>query len=232
MDSTEFLRLLDVNAQVMRMPFEIIQGGVDHQWTFASGHEPSEIFSEEDPPKRLTDQSEEIAIDGTLGLYNSNTQEITIFLKGISRAAEILKASPDDLKLIVRLHEWAHALLHTGLGKADRMSVERDESQWAERVARLKTWFNALDANLHESLAQLLTRQGLCWLKNEATIPDAKAAIDRIERVFERLMRRAPAAYQIDKYGVIPKSRIIGSIRLLKSGGLVGTDAWETVVRW
>ena len=28
------------------------------------------------------------------------------------------------------------------------------------------------------------------------------------------------------------QDRIIGGIRLLKSGGLVGAEAWETVVRW
>jgi hypothetical protein len=214
------------------MPFEIIQGAVNHQWTFAMGHEPSEIFSADDPPIRLTDESEEIAIDGVLGLYNSCTQEITIFRKGISCAAEILKVSPDDLTQIVRLHEWAHALLHLGLEKADHISLLRDESQWAERLARLNTWFNALDANLHESLAQLLTLEGLRWLKDDATIPDAQVMIDRFAVVFKRLMRRAPSAYQIDKYNNAPKNRIIGSVRLLKSGGLVGADAWDTVLTW
>jgi hypothetical protein len=167
-----------------------------------------------------------------LGLYTSSTQEITIFRKGISQVAEILTVSPDDLKLIVRLHEWAHALLHLGLEETDRMSVLRDESQWPKREARMNIWFNALDTNLHERLAQLLTRESLRWLKDNATIPSAQAEIDRIAGVFEQVMRRSPSAYQIDKYGNAPKSRIIDSIRLLKSGGLVGTDAWETVVRW
>lgn len=232
MDPREFMRLLDVSAQVMRTPFEIIQSGVDHQWTFAMGHTPSEIFSEADPPIRLTDVTDEIAIDGVLGQYNPSTQEITIFRKGISHVAEILKVSPEDLTQVVRLHEWAHALLHLGLEKADRMSVLGDESQWAERLARLNTWFNALDANLHESLAQILTREGLRWLRDEATIPEAQAKINRIEVVFKPLMRRAPSAYQIDKYDSAPKNRIIGSVRLLKSGGLTGADAWDTVVRW
>ena len=61
------MRLLDVSAQVMRTPFEIIQSGVDHQWTFAMGHAPSEISSEADPPIRPTDVADEIAIDGMLG---------------------------------------------------------------------------------------------------------------------------------------------------------------------
>jgi len=223
---------LDAVSQVLQPPFQIIQSAVDHQWIFAIGHTPSEIVSDDDPPIRLTDQSDEIAIDGVLGLYNPGKQEITIFRKGVSRAAEILKVSPDDLQLIVRLHEWAHALLHLGLDKADHMSVLRDESSWAERVDRLNAWFNALDTNLHESLAQLLTREGLQCLKDKATVPDAQVMIDRIADVFRQLMRRAPSAYRIEKYDRVLKNRVIGSIRLLKSGGLVGTDAWETVVKW
>ena len=232
MNPTEFPVGFDVFAEVRRQPFHIIQAAVDHQWIFAAGHMPSEISSEADPPIRLTDVTDEIAIDGLLGQYNPSTQEITIFRKGISHVAEILEVSPGDLTQVVQLHEWGHALLHLGLEKADRMSVLRDESQWAERLSRLNIWFNALDDNLHESLAQLLTREGLRWLRDEATIPEAQAKIDRIQVVFEQLMRRAPSAYQIDKYDTAPKNRIIGSVGLLKSGGLVGADAWDTVVRW
>ena len=232
MDPTEFAMGLDVFAEVRRQPFHIIQAAVDHQWIFADGHMPSETFSEADPPIRLTDVTDGITIDGLLGLYNPSTQEITIFRKGISHVAEILKVSPKDLTQVVRLHEWAHALLHLGLEKADRMSVPGDESRWAERLARLNIWFNALDANLHESLAQLLTREGLRWLREKATIPEAQAKIDQIEAVFKQLMRRAPSAYRIDKYDSAPKNRVIGSVRLLKSGGLTGADAWDTVVRW
>lgn len=232
MDPTEFAMRLDVFLEVRQPPYQILQAAVDYQWKFADGHWPSEKNSEEDPPIRLTDQSDVIAIDGVLGLYNPNTQEITVFRKGVSRVADILKASTDDLRQIVLLHEWAHALLHLGLEETDRVSVLRDDSQWAERVARMNTWYNALNNSLHESLAQLLTREGLRWLRDKATIPDAQDTIDRISSVFERLTRRSPSAYQIDKYDKVPKSRIIGSVRLLKSGGLVGADAWDTVVRW
>lgn len=216
----------------MRIPFQVIQSAVDHHWIFTIGHHPSEIFSEADPPIRLTRESDEIAIDGVLGQYNPSTQEITIFRKGISHVAEILKVSPEDLTQVVQLHEWAHALLHVGLEKADHLSILRNDSQWNERLPQLNAWFNTLDPNLHESLAQLFTREGLRTLKDEATIPAAQAAIDRIEAVFKQLMRRAPSAYRIEKYDNAPKARIIGSVRLLKSGGLVGADAWNTVLTW
>jgi hypothetical protein len=47
-----------------------------------------------------------------------------------------------------------------------------------------------------------------------------------------RLMRRAPSEYRIEKFENVDKKRILASIRLLKSGGLVGADAWETVLTW
>ena len=86
------------------------------------------------------------------------------------------------------LHEWAHALLHLGLEEAECRSVMQNDSQCAEDVTRLDSWFNALDPYLHETLAQLLAREGLRWLKDNATIPDAQASIDRIQDVFKRLM--------------------------------------------
>jgi hypothetical protein len=179
MDRAEAIRLFDIYAQVRRPPFHIIEGAIDNHWTFANGHEPSEEYSEEDPPLRLSEHPDEIAIDGLLGLYNPSTQGITIFRRGISRVAEILGASTDDLTQIVQIHEWAHALLHIGIEREDCVSVARDESQWAERIGWMNTWFNGLDPTLHERLAQVLTKQGLFWLKNQATIPDAKDSIDR-----------------------------------------------------
>jgi hypothetical protein len=104
MDPRELMTVLDISAQVMRPPFEIIQSGVDHQRTFAMGHAPSEEFSEADPPIRLTDVTDGIVIDGLLGQYNPNTQEITIFREGISHVAVILKVSPEDLTQVVRLY--------------------------------------------------------------------------------------------------------------------------------
>ncbi len=103
----------------------------------------------------------------------------------------------------------------------------QDPSEGVEHARQMDSWFNALDQDLHEALAQLLTREGIRWLKDEATISDAQAVIDRIQDAFKRLMQRAPAAYRIDKFDSISKGRILGSIRLLRSGGLVGADAWE-----
>jgi hypothetical protein len=231
-DRGEIVRLLDVASEVRRLPFEVIQGAFNYELTFGDRPFPSEKISKKNPPISLTDRTEEIVIDGTLGFYDSTTKTITIFSKAINRAAEILGVSAIDLTQIVRLHEYAHALLHLGVDKAARRSLMPGDSLSAEHVDRMDSWFKALDPNLHEALAQLLVREGLRWLKDKATIPDAQASIDRLQEVFRRLMQRAPSAYQIDKFDSIEKGRIFGGIRLLKNGGLVGADAWETVVTW
>ncbi len=232
MDPTEFARRLDVSAQANRPSDAIIQGAVNYHWTFPIGQGPSVITSDADPPRRISDRSEIIAIDDSLGRYDSSTREITIFNKGIEQAASILNASSWDLALIVRLHEWAHALLHLGLEGSYHAEILRDESRWTEQVARMNAWFNSLSPKFHEILAQLLTREGLRWLKDEATIPDAQLEIDRIADVFVRLMRRQQPEYHIHAYDDVQRNRIINSIRLLKGGGLVGFDAWETTVKW
>lgn len=232
MNSAELIKLLDIAIQVRRMPFEVIQGAVNYDLKFASQGIPSEVTSKKDPPVSLTDRTEEIVIDGILGRYDPSKKEITIFQKGIKWAAKILKARPDDLLQIVRLHEWAHALLHLGLEEADYKSVLQDDSLLAPQLARQESWFNALDPNLHESLAQLLTRESLRLLRDQATIPEAQAALDRVQELFKLLMRYAPSRYRIDKFENTAKSRILGSIHLLRNGGLVGADAWEMVLRW
>ena len=231
-DSAEVLRLMDFVSEVRRTSFNVIQEAINFELSFSSRDFPSEVFSKKEPPIPLGDRTDGIVIDGALGLYDSSTKKITVFPKGIKRAAEILKASPNDLKQIVLLHEWAHALLHMGFEKSEPTSVTLSDSLWAEHLRRSDSWFNALAPRLHEALAQLLVREGLRWLKAQATFEDSKAAIDRMQDVFMRLMRRAPSAYHIYKFENVDKKRIVNSIRLLKSGGLVGTDAWETVLTW
>lgn len=119
--------VLEVMAQIMQAPFQIIQREVDHRWTFAIAHCPSETESDDEPPIRLAERGDVIAIDGILGLYNPDAQKITIFRKGINRVSKILDARPADLQFVVRLHEWAHTVLHVGL--LHRVHVVRDTAQ-------------------------------------------------------------------------------------------------------
>lgn len=232
MDKSEILNLLEIASQVRQSSYAVIQGAVNYEFVFRIGEFPSEVWSEKNPAVGRRDRGEEIRIDGFLGLYDSSRKEITVFSKGIQRAAELLKASPEDLQQIVLLHEWAHALLHLGIEQTEYRSMMLNGSLSKQHAAQMDSWFNTLDPDLHETLAQLLVREGLRWLREHATIPKSQASIDRIHDVFTRLMRRSPSRYRIEKFENVRQNRIVGSIRLLKNGGLVGADAWETVLRW
>jgi hypothetical protein len=228
----EEVQVLEVLTQVLRLPFQIVQEVVSHEWTFAVNHCPTQVESHEEPPIRLGNHLDVIPIDGVLGQYNPAKQQITIFRKGIQRVAETLNMREDDLTFVVQLHEWAHALVHIGLLEDDRLRVTRDDSLWPRCLEEATSIYEGLDPELHEPLAQLLTFHGLQNIQAAATVPEAKAALARIYGTFKDLMQRAPREYQINDYVQVPKHRIVQSMKLLKNQALNGFYAWDIVVRW
>ena len=225
-------RILEVSYQIQKAPFQIVQEVANNEWLFAVNHVPTQIESDEEPPIRLSDHLDIIPIDGVLGQYNPDKQQITIFRKGMQRVTEALNMRKDDLTFVVLLHEWAHALVHIGLLEDDRLRVTRDDSLWPRCLEEATTTYEGLEPELHERLAQLLTFHGLQSIQAAATAPEAKAVIERIAGTFKELTQRAPREYWIDDYVQVPKHRIIQSIRLLKNSSLVGIAAWDIVVRW
>jgi hypothetical protein len=223
---------MDALAEVMKPPFQVVQAVVDHKWTFAVGHCPSELESDEEPPVRLDDRAELIPIDGLLGLYTPERQEIKIFSQGIERTAKLLGLREPDITLVVRLHEWAHALLHVGLLEEDRLRVTRDETLWPGTLAAATAAFHSLEPGLHERLAQLIVHHAMRSLRLAATLPQAQTALDRTAEAFEQLMQHAPSDYRIQKYAHVDREKIVTSIGLLKSRGLVGLATWDTVITW
>ena len=218
--------------QVNQAPFQVVQSVVDQRWAFAVRHCPSEQESDEDPPLRPDERAEIFPIDGFLGVYTPEQQQITIFSKGIARAAELLDLEVSDVTMTVRLHEWAHALIHVGLSEQDRLRVTQDESLWPDMLATATASFHRFDRGLHERLAQLLVHHGLRSMRAAATAPEAVAILDRRTRAFERLTQHSPTDYRIDRYLSLGRERIVESIYLLKSGGIVSLAAWDTVVTW
>lgn len=223
--------IVDVLDQIFKDPGRVIQQELDSRWAFAVRHEPSEDSSDDGPPLQIKDEAELLTIDGMLGQYDPDTQKITIFSKGIDCVAKILSARPEHLRLVVRLHEWAHALLHIGMEEGDRLSVTKDDSLWPEYLKRAANGFRGFDTTLQERIPQLLTHHGLHSLRDAAQ-PKARSVLDRIIRTFEKLARRSAPEYQIDDYVSVPKERLAKSIGLLKNGTLIGVEAWETVITW
>jgi hypothetical protein len=81
---------------------------------FTSAADVREAKSDDEPPKNAV-SSDLIPIQGYLGQYDHESQRITIYNKGLESASETLDCTTGQLRFIVRLHEWAHALVHVGL---------------------------------------------------------------------------------------------------------------------
>lgn len=197
------------------------------------GHEPTEVYSEDDPPLKLGKTAELIPIDQFLGVYSLDKQQIIIFLRGIREASERLQAKPKHLEIIVRLHEWAHAVFHLGLSQDDRLKVLRDDSYWAIVLNEHTALFKEIEDDLHECLAQMLTLYCVQSLQRNSKTDQGKQILERVEQTFHQLSTRQPAKYRIEDLLDVPRTRILKSIALLRNRALVGKVApWKTVVTW
>jgi len=140
-------------------------------------------------------QSDELPIDILFGSYQPTTRRIEMFPKNIDRYAPAFNADFSQLLKIVRLHEYAHALVHLGtevesvppdLGLVDA----NGNTDWpAFEVARTRQ-FEAIDTDTHEFLAQALTYAALTKLPNTGS---SYGLLD----VFDRLEARQPAHYVV-----------------------------------
>ncbi len=224
---------LMVATEVRGVPaFQLVQNAVEYEWKFAMNHIPRQTATDEEPPVRINDKIDGIEIDGSLGLYDPSKQLITIFKKGISRAAQVLDIREPALDYVVCLHEWAHALVHVGLPEKAHIEVTCDESSWPRYLKELTLSFEGIDREIHEALAQLIASYVIQDRKRNASHPKSQEALERIGQAFQKLMRRAPRIYDITDYTDVPKEKILKSIQFLKHRSLIGFETWETVVRW
>jgi hypothetical protein len=118
---------IDIVGEVFEIPFQVLQEITNYQYEFVIGKFPEDASSDEEPPRKLEKKGEIIPIDEYLGLYEPKKTKITIFNKGIENASTIIKCNPEHLRYIVKLHEWAHALIHIGLRDDDRLKVLKDD---------------------------------------------------------------------------------------------------------
>ena len=127
---------------------------------------PLEIFTGERPPISIASIDLEhgpVPIDDLLGAYFPERQEIKIFENEIQITAHSLKIPPDDLQYAVRLHEYAHAVVHLGLGVgyqgqlADEPSIVITEpGDWKEFIDGRSRLFARLSSEAHELLTQTM----------------------------------------------------------------------------
>lgn len=158
---------------------------------------PQEFFSPKQPAVvssgGQSNQSDELPIDVLFGTYQPATRRIELFHKNIQHYAPAFTAEFPQLLKIVRLHEYAHALVHLGTEvesvPSDLGLVDADgNTDWpAFEVARTNQ-FEAIDTETHEFLAQALTYAALTKL---ASTGQSYGLLE----VFDRLEAKQPAHY-------------------------------------
>jgi Domain of unknown function (DUF4160) len=140
-------------------------------------------------------QSDELPIDVLFGTYRPTERRIELFHKNIARHAPAFEAEFSQLLKIVRLHEYAHALVHLGTEVQDvppdlgLVDADGDTDWLAFEVARTKQ-FEAIDSETSEFLAQALTYAALTKL------PQVGPSYGLLD-VFDRLEARQPSHYVV-----------------------------------
>ena len=157
---------------------------------------PLEVYSDDQPSftPQAPEQENWIPIDVLLGIYQFRSRKIKIFHKNIVYFADAtFNCKPSDLEFIVRLHEYAHALIHLGLFWKDEPDLIRKhatghESDWKSYLRTRSAAFRSLPAGVHEFLAQVL-----CWI----TIGKLEPLVTRYEfqELFIAIMERQPSDY-------------------------------------
>jgi hypothetical protein len=233
MTSKEAMSVVDALADIYKAPSELLEHVLQRIYSFVMMHPPKEISTEDDPPVKLDKRAEIIRIDGFLGLYSPDRQEITIFKKGIQVASDMLRVNPEHLKIIVRIHEWAHSIFHLGVTEKDRLKILKDDSYWSAVLNTSTQLFKEIENSLHELLAQILTFHCIQDLKQNAKTAQGKQTLEKVEETFHRLSSHQPPEYRIDDLLDVPRDRILKSIGLLKNRSLAGkAETWKTVVTW
>lgn len=159
---------------------------------------PLEIYSDEQPTFTPPSPQEDpwIPIDILLGCYQPKVRTIRIFHRNVQHfAGTAFRCGVSDLELIVRLHEFAHALIHLGVFSKDDVKVIRDyppttETDWGPFLRTRSRAFRSLHGHAHEFLAQVL-----CW----ATIGMLQPLSDRhrLQELFVAVMDRQPPEYHL-----------------------------------
>ncbi len=188
---------LDALSEVMVHPAYLLWDHASRIFFHGSNNTVREEASRDDPPLlahrggRWVDLTPDF--ESLLGLYEPEKRRIVLFDKGIEWLADKQDWVPNRLRMVVRLHEWAHALHHLGAPRrhtARGMAIPRG---FAERNAR----FRAAPDDLKEQIAQLCTLVALRGQIARAKKPKAQAMLEDVERIFFELMDRQSSRYRL-----------------------------------
>ncbi len=160
---------------------------------------PTEFFSKSMPVWNSPSPTQDdlLPIDILYGVYHPTDRSIEIFVNRIRQDAPIFGAEPAELTEIVRIHEFAHAVVHLGVS-ADHIYDDLQKfgggttTAWPEFLVERTAWFARTTEDLHEFLAQAITYSALACFTN-----DQKC--DKRLNIFEALEAKQPARYKLPR---------------------------------
>jgi uncharacterized protein DUF4160 len=157
---------------------------------------PLERFSATTPvfTPRSPEEEEWRPVDVLYGSYDPAYRRIEVYIDNIRRDARLFGEFGDVLQ-IVRLHEYAHAVVHLGVRvdeATDMLAVigPGGHTDWDVFVQDRTRAFDEVDAASHEYLAQAVTLAAL------SSLPDGYRS-ERLKATFEAVECRQPPQYVV-----------------------------------
>jgi len=137
-------------------------------------------------------------IDILYGKYDPRAKSIEIYIDRIRQDAKTFRAESDELLEIVRIHEYAHALVHLGVNVPDGRAVLSDygsgtKTDWSKFASPRDAAFGTLTPESHDLLAQAITWACLVDLGNPLRR-------QRLQEVFNALEAKQPAHYKLSTH--------------------------------
>lgn len=228
---------LNALSQILKISSQLV--GDETNLRFPISMTPSEVRSDEDPPAWAS-RDEQWLIDGLLGMYDANEQRITLFSRGIQYVAAQLRVPEGWVEQIVRIHEWSHAIFHTGVDKEMTTELakafnENNVALHTRTVRDLTAVFNSVETYFHEQLAQSITWLSLERIYQSATCDEAKEISGLMIDAFQRLSKRQPPQYDLHKLKQLThdqlRNRVGALIELVRSRNALGSQAvWDAIV--
>lgn len=195
--------------------------------------DPKIEMTNEQPPVVLNDDDEVITIDDYLGVYLPEEKRVKVFSKNIETASKILECTALSLEYVVRYHEHAHAVIHLGTDRKNRIKALNNAEHKEQQLKELTEKYYRIEPNLHEQLAQLLTYHTLQSIKLKQKNDERKGVAQSLINTFERLSKRQPPQYRISSFINTPLQRIIDSLHFIRRGWLVGEiEPWKRMMLW
>jgi hypothetical protein len=156
---------------------------------------PVEYFSDRMPTwPRAPLETDLLPIDELYGVYDAESRSIQIFVDRIKQDASLFGENFEDFLEIVRLHEYAHAVVHLGVRSNEISSTLSNCAQdgltgWKTFIERRTSSFHALDKASSEFLAQAITYRCLSEHNDHR--------ISWLIDVFESIEKRQPSYYVV-----------------------------------